>query len=117
LITVLTRVGIQCENTVSGKDLQDIIHQSQHKGAVTHHRDKTERIRRDIDTGKGFWEAVWQPFINRDIDRDTIKEILKRAYSEGKHNFKRMTKILNMDKKDYHSFMSLMRKYKIDPRR
>jgi transcriptional regulator with PAS, ATPase and Fis domain len=116
LITVLTRVGIQCEHTVSGKDLQDIIHQSQYQGTVPPQGDKAERIREDIDMGKGFWEAVWQPFIHRDIDRETMKEILKRAYDEGKHNFKRMTKILNMDNKDYHTFMSLMRKYKIDPR-
>jgi transcriptional regulator with PAS, ATPase and Fis domain len=116
LITVLTRIGIQCENTVSGKDLQDIIHQSQYQGTVPPRGDKAERIRKDIDTGKGFWEVVWQPFINREIDRETMKEILKRAYDEGKHNFKRMTKILNMDNKDYHTFMSLMRKYKIDPR-
>lgn len=117
LITVLTRAGIHCENTVSGKDLQDIINQSQYKRPGTHQWDKVERIRTDIETGKGFWEAVWQPFIHRDIDRDTMKEILKRAYDEGKHNFKRMTKILNMDKNDYHTFMSLMRKYQIDPRR
>jgi transcriptional regulator with PAS, ATPase and Fis domain len=116
LLTVLTRAGIQCEHTVSGTDLRDIIHQGPHKNPVTGHGDKAARIREDIEAGKEFWDAAWQPFINREIDRDTIKGILKTAYEDAKHSFKRMIKILNMDKKDYHSFMSLMRKYKIDPR-
>jgi hypothetical protein len=60
--------------------------------------------------------VVWQPFIDRDIDRNTIKDFLKDAYGKSQHNFKKMTEILNLDKKEYHTLMSLMRKYKIDPR-
>jgi transcriptional regulator with PAS, ATPase and Fis domain len=116
LITVLIRAGIQCEGSISGKDIRDIVRLNSSKRSPHRHPDKIENIWNDIRAGKEFREAVWQPFIHREIDRETMKEILKRAYDEGKHNFKRMTAILNMDKKDYHTFMSLMRKYKIDPR-
>ncbi len=116
LITVLIRAGIQCDSPISGKDIHDIIKQSCYSRAANKHSGKMEQIWQDVKSGKEFWQVAWQPFIDRDIDRQTIKGILKRAYGEAGQNFRRMIKVLNLDKKDYHSFMSLMRKYKIDPR-
>lgn len=116
LITVLIRAGIHCDSPITGKDIQAIIEQTHYKKFFGHQDNKMEQARENIKAGKDFWETVWQPFIDRDIDRNTIKKFLKDSYGESQHNFKKMAGILNLDKKGYHTLMSLMRKYKIDPR-
>ncbi len=116
LLTVLIRAGIHCDNPIKGDDIRDIIEKTHYKKSFAQQNNKLARAREKIKAGRDFWEAVWQPFIDRDIDRERIKEFLKDAYGESQHNFKKMAELLNLNKKGYHSLMSLMRKYKIDPR-
>lgn len=116
LMTVLIRAGIHCGSPITGKDIRDIIEQTHYKKSFQQQNDKMADAWEEIKAGKDFWQAVWQPFIDRDIDRSVIKEFLKDAYHESQHNFKKMAEILHLDKKGYHTLMSLMRKYKIDPR-
>jgi len=116
LITVLIRAGIHCNSPVSGKNIQEIIDQTHYKKSFNQQNNQMEQTWEKIESGKVFWEVVWKPFIDRDIDRDKIKAFLKDAYSKSQHSFKKMAEILNLDNKGYHSLMSLMRKYKIDPR-
>ncbi len=66
--------------------------------------------------GKSFWDVLWPLFIAREVDRCFVKEVLKKAYTMSSDNFKSMLNVLNVKEEDYHKFMSLMYKYKIDPR-
>lgn len=116
LITVLIRAGIHCENPVTGTCISRIIDQTHYKKSADLQENRLDRIWESIKEGKDFWETVWQPFIDRDIDREAIKEFLKDAYGKSRHSFKKMAEKLNLDKRGYHTLMSLMRKYKIDPR-
>lgn len=116
LVTVLIRAGIHCDSPIMGQDIRHIIEQTSYKKRFDNRDTDLERSWENIEAGKDFWEVVWQPFIDRDIDRSRIKGFLIDAYARGRHNFKKMADILNLDKKGYHTLMSLMRKYKIDPR-
>ncbi len=115
LITVLKRAGIMLESPITGDDIINIIGDLNKKSAVKT-VDKAGEIWKKIETGESFWEWVWKPFMCRDIDRDVVKQILKKAYEAGFKNFKRMNYILNVNEADYHKFMSLMHQYRIDPR-
>ncbi len=117
LITVLTRVGIHAENPVTGVKLREILNSGSFliKNSLKDKRTKDLLIK--LNRGENFWQAVWQPFINRDISRSTIKEVLKTCFQGSNNSFTRMLALLNLQDTDYHSLMSLMRKYKIDPRK
>ena len=78
---------------------------------------KVREILKRSKNGENFWEIVWRPFIDRDLDRNTVKRILKTFYAESSHSFKKMTGCLNVDESDYKTFMSLLYKYRIDPRK
>jgi DNA-binding NtrC family response regulator len=116
LITVLTRAGIHSAGPITGKDIQDVTNRGYYKGTSAEKNDKIEQIRIDINEGKDFWQLVWKPFIDRDIDRKTVKTILQEFYQENSRSFKKMIKSMNVDEKDYQKFMSLLYQYKIDPR-
>jgi transcriptional regulator with PAS, ATPase and Fis domain len=70
-----------------------------------------------FDAGKNFWDTLWFVFLKRDINRKFVKQTLKLAYEKNNLNFKKMTLYMNIHDDDYHKFMSLMHKYKIDPRK
>jgi len=64
-----------------------------------------------------FRQAVWGPFIDRDIDREAIKGVLRILYNESGSNFKKMFQHLQVEEKEYRKVMSLLYKYRIDPRK
>lgn len=115
LITVLKRAGILLESPITGDGVLNII-QDLNRKTLTIQGDKAAEIWKRIEGGEDFWELVWKPFINRDIDRDVVRQILKKAYDAGSRNFKKMNAVLNIPAADYHKFMALMHQYHIDPR-
>ncbi|MCP4148291.1 MAG: hypothetical protein GY757_11125, partial [bacterium] len=117
LITVLKRIGIYSRDPVTGSEIREILNQSIYKGAVDEVIDTdADSIWNEVQAGRNFWEVIWKPFLDRDFDRSTVKKLLRRAYEENSNSFKRMIAFFNLGDGDYHKFMSLMHKYKIDPR-
>lgn len=116
LITVLKRAGITVDDPINGEDIQMIIDQGIYKNFFQEETDKLELTWKGIKAGKSFWEIVWQEFIQREVDRCFVKQLLKKAYIISSNNFKKMIEVLNMEERDYQKFMSLMYKYRIDPR-
>jgi DNA-binding NtrC family response regulator len=116
LISVLKRAGIMLNTPITGRDIQSIINQGIYKTDVDIEPDKADLVWTDLKSGKSFWEGLWPLFIDREVDRYFVKQVLKKAYTMSSNNFKKMLEVLNVREKDYQKFMSLMYKYKIDPR-
>ncbi|MCP4148357.1 MAG: sigma-54-dependent Fis family transcriptional regulator [bacterium] len=126
LINFLKRVGIMLDSPLSGDKVVALLPSRVAAGGVVAGVEDSrvdiggpniEGICEKINEGGSFWEAVWRPFIDRDIDRGVVKEVLKKYYVEGTHSFKRMIELLNVEAGDYQKFMSLLYKYRIDPRK
>lgn len=116
LFTVLKRAGIMLNGPISGEDIQAIIQQGIYKEYFDEEVDKTDGVWKEINGGKSFWDVLWPIFIDREVDRYFVKAVLRKAYTISSNSFKEMMAVLNVDEKDYQKFMSLMYKYKIDPR-
>lgn len=116
LISVLTRAGIHCSNPINGNEVRDIIRQSQ-IGDDMRECDPVSTLWMKFQEGGNFWNTLWDPFIARDVDRKTIKGVLEKAFSESRGNFRKMISLLGLPESDYYTFMSLMYKYRIDPRK
>jgi transcriptional regulator with PAS, ATPase and Fis domain len=118
LLNVLMRAGILLEGPITGEKIASVIKGEAKKSPLTK-KDKEDehlkKIREELKTGKTFWQLLWRPFIARDLDRNTVKNILKWFYKESS-SFKKMSKILNVDESDYKKFMTSLYKYKIHPR-
>ncbi|MCP4216819.1 MAG: sigma-54-dependent Fis family transcriptional regulator [bacterium] len=116
LVTVLKRIGIYSASPVTGKEVEAILATGIYQKKI--HKDirGDAGIKEAVQAGKDFWELVWKPFLNRDFDRRTVKRLLKDAYRENGESFKKMTAFFNLPVDDYHKFMALMHKYRLDPR-
>jgi transcriptional regulator with PAS, ATPase and Fis domain len=123
LLNILKRAGIMLESPITGEKIFSIIHTNGKKEPIKKKNNEDDVLRgireklKTLKNGNSFWELIWRPFIDRELDRNTVKRILKVFYTESSHSFKRMIKCLNVDESDYKKFMSLLYKYKIDPRK
>lgn len=118
LFTVLKRAGIMLNGPITGKSVESVIKQGIFKKSFEDdvEKDKTGMIWKEFREGRSFWDVLWPMFIDRDVDRTFVKKVLKKAYRESSNSFKEMMHILNVSQNDYQKFMSLMYKYKFDPR-
>jgi len=144
LLTVMKRAGILLESPLSGEKMATIIngngkkHMSNNienangyanrygneyrngREAGIHEGNNYFEFRDTVaalERGESFWNLIWEPFIDRELDRKTVKGMLRYFYAESFYNFRRMVKRLNMRTEEYTKFMSLVYKYRIDPRR
>jgi transcriptional regulator with GAF, ATPase, and Fis domain len=125
LLNILKRAGIMLEGPITGEKMTTLLDNNGKKnGWKTNgngHGDldsALKEIRKKLKTNGGsFWQLIWKPFIDRDFDRRTVKGILKFFYIESSYNFRKMTRCLNVDESEYPKLMSLIYKYRIDPRK
>ncbi len=117
LLNVLKRAGIMLENPITGEKIASLLGRNGKKNPPEmKHSEPLKEIREKLKTGENFWQLIWKPFIDREFDRNTVKALLKWFYTKGSYSFKNMIRRLNVDEQDYQTFMSLVYKYKIDPR-
>ncbi|MCU0236879.1 MAG: sigma 54-interacting transcriptional regulator [Acidobacteria bacterium] len=118
LNSVLTRAGINSEKNEINEEIEEFIEKDfPSANAIASGNSKLDGIRLELMGGKNFWEAVWDPFIDREMDRETVKLVLNKFYDENGHNFKKLLKTFNLKDEKYHTFMSLLHKYHLVPKR
>ena len=111
LKSVLRRAEILAGDTISGRDIREIVDQncSSHR-SVEHKRGK---IWEEIKAGKSFWEAIKKPFLEREINRDEAKEIIRNGLREAGGRYKDLLSFFNMAPGDYHRFMAFLSDYRL----
>jgi DNA-binding NtrC family response regulator len=74
--------------------------------ATNHNR--FERLMKDRVS---FWSEVHEPFMNHDITRDDVRELVREGLAHTRGNYKMLVRAFNMDPRDYKRFLSFLRTY------
>jgi transcriptional regulator with PAS, ATPase and Fis domain len=115
LFSVLKRAGIMADSPLTGKDIQAIIDEQRRDRQVKKGDERMEQVRRELDEGKNFWAVVWERFINRDLNRDEVREILEEAYGRCGSKLKNLAEMLHVEEADVKKFVAILHKYDIHP--
>lgn len=76
--------------------------------------DRKELILKKIEEGKNFWDTVKKEFLNKEINRDEVKEIIRNGLMKTENRrFKELLKVFNLKDEEYHKFMAFLHKYKL----
>jgi DNA-binding NtrC family response regulator len=67
--------------------------------------------KRLIEQKESFWTAVYPLFMDRDITRANVREIVRRGLDEARGNYKIVAKLFNMEPRDYKRFLNFLRKH------
>jgi DNA-binding NtrC family response regulator len=73
--------------------------------------DNQHRFERLMKERVSFWSEVHEPFMNHDLTRDDVRELVREGLAHTRGNYKMLVRAFNMDARDYKRFLSFLRTY------
>jgi len=70
-----------------------------------------QRLERLIKDRVSFWSEVHKPFMDRDLTRDDVRELVREGLAHTRGNYKMLVSAFNMPQRDYKRFLSFLRAY------
>ena len=85
-------------------------------GGVRPQRERRHTIVDDLFTRlvtgrESFWTAVYPLYMQREITKTTVREIVKRGLQNARGNYKIVARDFNMGPNDYKRFLNFLRKH------
>lgn len=60
---------------------------------------------------ESFWTAVYPLYMQREITKQNMRELVRKGLEEARGNYKIVCKLFNMDPADYKRFLNFLRKH------
>ena len=70
-----------------------------------------ELFQKLVDERESFWNAVYPLYMNREITRANVRDLVHKGLEEARGNYKIVTRLFNMDTRDYKKFLNFLRKH------
>jgi DNA-binding NtrC family response regulator len=64
-----------------------------------------------VEERQSFWQAVYPLYMNREITRGNVRELVHRGLEEARGNYKIVLRLFNMESNDYKRFLNFLRKH------
>jgi DNA-binding NtrC family response regulator len=116
LENVIERLAVTCKGEIAKpEDLPIEIRMQQGVGL----RPKRERRRtvaddlykRLVEERQSFWQAVYPLYMQREINRGNVRDLVRKGLEEARGNYKIVARMFNMDPRDYKRFLNFLRKH------
>lgn len=62
-----------------------------------------------------FWETVHRPFMDRDLNRAEVREIIATGLQSSRGSYKRLLNVFGIESGDYLKFMDFLRHHRLKP--
>jgi transcriptional regulator with PAS, ATPase and Fis domain len=70
-----------------------------------------ELFQRLVTERESFWKSVYPLYMNREITRSNVRELVHKGLEEARGNYKIVLKLFNMESKEYKRFLNFLRKH------
>lgn len=60
---------------------------------------------------ESFWTAVYPLYMNREITRSNVRDLVHKGLEEARGNYKIVLRLFNMESADYKRFLNFLRKH------
>jgi len=115
LENVIERLGVTCRQSMAGRDnLPPEIAMAGPAWRPLRERRRTiadELYKRLVEEGESFWTAVYPLYMQREITRNNVRELLRKGLEEARGNYKIVVRLFNMEPEDYKRFLNFLRKH------
>jgi DNA-binding NtrC family response regulator len=68
-------------------------------------------FRRIVDDRESFWSVVYPLYMQREITRGNVRDVVRKGLEEARGNYKIVARIFNMEQRDYKRFLNFLRKH------
>jgi transcriptional regulator with GAF, ATPase, and Fis domain len=110
LENILESIGVKVKE-INGEVVKDFLSKKALQQKEFESADKLEELIRRMEKGESFWDVVWSPFKKRYLTREDLRRIINRGFERGAKSYKELSRLFNIEEKDYHKFMALLHKY------
>ena len=116
LENVIERLVVTCRReTVTVSDLpHEIRAQSDSLHRPSRERRRTiadDLYKRLVEDRESFWTAVYPLYMQREITRSNIRDLVGKGLVEARGNYKIVAQIFNLETGDYKKFLNFLRKH------
>jgi len=70
-----------------------------------------ELYKRIVHGGENFWSTVYPLYMQREITRGNVRELIRKGLEEARGNYKIVVRLFNMPPEDYKRFLNFLRKH------
>jgi transcriptional regulator with GAF, ATPase, and Fis domain len=70
-----------------------------------------ELFKRILDERESFWSAVYPLYMNREITKANVRDLVSKGLEQARGNYKIVARMFNMDARDYKKFLNFLRKH------
>jgi transcriptional regulator with PAS, ATPase and Fis domain len=74
-----------------------------------------ELFKRLVTDGENFWSTVYPLFMQREITRTNVRELIRKGLEDARGNYKIVVRMFNMPPADYKKFLNFLRKHDCQP--
>jgi transcriptional regulator with GAF, ATPase, and Fis domain len=71
---------------------------------------------RVVKFGEDFWTAVYKGFMDRDLNREQVRTMIRQGLVAAGGNYRRLLDLLRLPASDYQRFMLFLRHHDLKPR-
>ena len=61
--------------------------------------------------GESFWTAVYPLYLQREITRSNVRDLVRKGLEEARGNYKIVARLFNMEQREYKRFLNFLRKH------
>ena len=70
-----------------------------------------ELFKKLVDERESFWHVVYPLYMNREITRANVRDLVHKGLEEARGNYKIVLRLFNMDTTEYKRFLNFLRKH------
>ena len=109
MVVSVTRSTIDVEDLPSEIRVQDNV-------ALRPKRERRRTISDDlyerlVEQRESFWATVYPMYMEREITRVHVRDIVRRGLEEARGNYRIVARLFNMESRDYKRFLNFLRKH------
>ena len=116
LQNVIERLAVTVGNeSIKPEDLPIEI-RARHASSLKPKRERRRTVaddlyRRLIEERESFWNLVYPLYMQREITRSNVRDVVRKGLEEARGNYKIVARLFNMDQGDYKRFLNFLRKH------
>jgi DNA-binding NtrC family response regulator len=65
--------------------------------------------------GEDFWQVVYEPFMQRDLNRAQVKAFMKKGLVDTKGSYRQLVELLRLPSSSYQKLMDFLRHHRLKP--
>jgi two-component system NtrC family response regulator len=115
LENVIERLLVTAPNdVVTVRDLP--LELQSHSASIRPKRERRRSVADDlfkrlIEHRESFWTAVYPLYMEREITKGNVRDLVRKGLEEARGNYKIVARIFNMEQSDYKRFLNFLRKH------